>query len=119
TPSSSPPNLRACAPPGRLTCCVGVVPAGCSTAGVRCFCLRFSSERMTTMNRREVLRALGATAVGLTAATGGKVYADEKGAGGEHDEMGKRTAKSCSDCANACNAGFHHCHQQLAAGKKE
>src|SRR5437660_85839 len=71
------------------------------------------------MNRREVLSALGATAVGLAAVTGGEVYADEKGGHSEHDEMGKKTAKNCSDCANACNAGFHHCHQQLAAGKKE
>jgi ketopantoate reductase len=33
--------------------------------------------------------------------------------------MAQTTAKMCSDCANACDGGFHHCHEQVATGKKE
>lgn len=72
------------------------------------------------MNRREILGALGATAAGL-AITGPEAFGQEPGrrGGGGRDEMAQRAAKACSDCMNACNEGFHHCYEQLAAGKKE
>ena len=81
------------------------------------------------MKRRDVLGALGVTAgfaiaspmvfgqeKNQTKKAEGKQQAKE---GGSHEQMAKNTAKSCSDCANECEAGYHHCHQQLAAGKKD
>lgn len=78
------------------------------------------------MDRREVLGVLGATAAGLVTASGTAAFGQQREAATEqhdghdqHGQMGKETAKSCSDCANECEAGFHHCHQQVAAGKRE
>ena len=74
------------------------------------------------MDRREVLGMLGATAAGLVTATGTAAFGQEarQAAGqGGHEGMGKDSAKLCSDSANECEAGFHHCHQQVVAGKRE
>jgi hypothetical protein len=74
------------------------------------------------MDRREMLGVLGATAVGLVM-TGGKAFGqEEKGSqkhGSEHQALASKCAKTCSDGANECNEGFHHCYEQLVAGKKE
>ena len=73
------------------------------------------------MDRREMLGTLGATAAGLAAMAAGDAYAEapQKKGHDEHDAMSQKTGKTCSACMNACNEGFHHCHEQLAAGKKE
>ncbi len=74
------------------------------------------------MNRREMLGTLGVTAAGLavagSTALGQEKKPDHKGHG-EHYEAAQKCAKTCSDCANECNEGFHHCFEQLVAGKKE
>ena len=66
------------------------------------------------MIRTTILGA--ALALAFAAGTGREVYAQEKS---EHHKMSLKSAKNCGDCANACNEGFHHCLQQLVAGKKE
>lgn len=74
------------------------------------------------MDRRKMLGVLGAGAAGL-AMTGSNVFGQEKMPDhkdhGEHDAMAQKCAKTCSDCMNECNKGFHHCFEQLVAGKKE
>lgn len=72
------------------------------------------------MNRRNVLGLFGGAAAGM--AVNGALAQGKRAAnkgGGEHDQMAHDMAKTCADCAHECNEGFHHCHQQLAAGKKE
>lgn len=78
------------------------------------------------MDRREALGVLGATTVGLVAAGAPAAFGQQREATGQQQGghegmagMGKETAKACSDCANACEAGFHHCHEQVEAGKRE
>lgn len=75
------------------------------------------------MNRREMLGTLGVTAAGL-AVTGGSALAQEKKASAppahdEHHNAAQRCARTCSECMDECNEGFHHCFEQLTAGKKE
>ena len=73
------------------------------------------------MQRREVLGLLGTAAVGLAVAS--DAPAQERQAGrkrdGGHGGHARETAKTCGDCAEECDAGFHHCHEQLAAGKQD
>src|SRR5207302_979066 len=71
----------------------------------------FSQYEEMTMIRSTILGAALVLAFG--AGPGDEVYAQEKRGRSEHHKMSVKTAKSCSDCANACNEGFHHCHQQL------
>ena len=66
------------------------------------------------MDRRELLGVLGATAAGLAAVSGSGAYSQEKKEGQKkghqgHEAMAEKTGKTCSDCANDCNKGFHHC----------
>ena len=64
---------------------------------------------------------MGATAAGLAAGAGASAQerqAERRGRG-EHDEHAKMNARTCSECADECDAGFHHCHEQLAAGKTD
>jgi hypothetical protein len=68
------------------------------------------------MNRRESLSALGAAAAGLTALAGAQVRAADAQQHGDHFAT---CAKACADCQQQCDACFHHCATQLAAGKKE
>lgn len=71
------------------------------------------------MDRREMLGMLGATAAGLTAAAG-KAGAHQQGAGGAQDgDIHERCAEACVDCEKHCNHGFHHCYQQVQAGKQD
>ena len=70
------------------------------------------------MDRREVLATLGAAAAGLAAGAGTSAR-ELRAEGGGHDEHAKKTARTCSECADECDAGFHHCHEQLVAGKKD
>jgi len=75
------------------------------------------------MDRRELLGVLGATAAGLVAVAGGGARAQEpKGhahEGGQHDDIHSRCAQACADCMRDCEECFHHCAQQVAAGKRE
>ena len=68
------------------------------------------------MDRRELLGTLGATSAALAAITGGSAIAQEGHAHKEGD-IHEKCAVDCSNCANECNQGFHHCYQQLQAGK--
>lgn len=68
------------------------------------------------MHRRELLTTMGAATAGLVAVTGGEAHAQEgRGGGDVHD----RCAKDCAEAMVACNKGFHHCYQQVQAGKRE
>ena len=74
------------------------------------------------MNRREMLGTVGVAAAGL-ALTGGEAFGQDKTPDhknhNEHGALARQCAKTCSDCTNECNEGFHHCYEQLVAGKKE
>jgi hypothetical protein len=65
------------------------------------------------MHRRELLGALGATAAGLVAVTGGEAHAAPL------DKAHENCLKACTDCAAECNETFYHCYTRLAQGKKE
>jgi hypothetical protein len=69
------------------------------------------------MVRRDLLGVLGTSAAALLAATGRAVGALEQGQhrSGAHADC----QKACQDCARSCNETFHHCYEQVAAGKKE
>jgi hypothetical protein len=69
------------------------------------------------MNRRKLLGALGATATGVIAATGGQALAQHERGHHEHGDLHERCAQACVDCEKDCNHGFHHCFQQVQAGK--
>jgi hypothetical protein len=70
------------------------------------------------MDRRELLGALGAGAIGLTALS---AHADEKS--DDHccdlDKTHEDCLKACSECAKACQFTFHHCYKKVAEGKAE
>jgi hypothetical protein len=69
------------------------------------------------MDRRDLLCVLGTTAAGLVAATGRAVGAVDQAHvhSGAHGDC----QKACQDCGRSCNETFHHCCEQVAAGKKE
>ena len=71
-----------------------------------------------TMDRREMLGALGAGAIGLTALT---AKADDKS--DDHccdlDKTHEDCLKACSDCAKSCDMTFHHCYTKVAEGKAD
>jgi hypothetical protein len=69
------------------------------------------------MDRREMLGAVGLGAVGL-AVTGGVARGQQGGAPGQEADIHERCAEACSDCEKECNQGFHHCYQQVQAGKQ-
>ena len=74
------------------------------------------------MHRREALGLSGAAAAGLAATS--VAAAQERPAGREGGRSGRgeharKTAESCSGCADERDGGFRHCHEQLAAGEKE
>jgi hypothetical protein len=69
------------------------------------------------MDRREMLGMLGAGAVGLAAVSGRQAAADEPSAANK--AVHKECLEACSDCAKACDMGFHHCLTEVAAGNKE
>ena len=64
------------------------------------------------MDRRELLGAVGAAAAGLVA-TG------RAGAAPTHDrdKAHEDCLKACTHCKEECDAMFHHCLGELAAGK--
>ncbi len=64
------------------------------------------------MDRRELLGMLG---VGLTALSGREALA----ADAKLDAVHKECLEACSDCAKACDMGFHHCYTEVAEGKRE
>lgn len=67
------------------------------------------------MNRREALTALGVSAAGLTALTGGQARSAEEHKHGEHFDT---CAKACADCQVACDGCFRHCADLVARGNK-
>src|SRR5512147_223179 len=75
--------------------------------------LAYSMRRMT-MDRRELLGVLGATAAGLVAVASGREARAE-----HEDDIHETCAEACSDCEKQCNRGFHHCYTQVRAGKQE
>jgi len=72
----------------------------------------------TPMDRREMLGALGAGAVGLVAMSAQAADKSEDSCC-ELDQVHADCLKACADCAKACDQTFHHCYTQLAEGKKE
>jgi hypothetical protein len=68
------------------------------------------------MDRRELLGVLGATAAGLaTVAGAGEARASQEG----KDDIHERCARACMDCEMMCNHAFHHCYEQIKAGKQD
>ena len=61
------------------------------------------------MDRRDLLSALGAGAVGLVALGGGTARADQEHEHGEH-------VKTIGECALVCNQAAHHCLSELKKG---
>src|SRR4028119_1019888 len=71
------------------------------------------------MNRREILSVLGAGAAGLAAVPTGLALARQEKGNHEHDhEAHQDCLKACSDCADECNAMFHHCLELTREGKQ-
>jgi hypothetical protein len=70
------------------------------------------------MDRRELLGALGVTAAGLVAVSGAEARAQEAGGRAGRD-IHEQCAEACVNCEKECNQGFHHCYQQVTAGKQE
>lgn len=70
------------------------------------------------MNRREILGALGATAVGLTALKQVGAQEPVAKAHNEHGEHFMKCAKVCADCQLQCDSCFKHCLALLADGKR-
>lgn len=69
------------------------------------------------MDRREILGLLAAGTAGLGAFGVRGARAAETP---EHrDTPHEACVKACKECATTCAAMFHHCAEQLAAGKKE
>ena len=72
------------------------------------------------MNRREILGALSAGTAGLVAVSAGRVAAEhEDEPAHHHDKVHEDCLQACSDCEKSCDETFHHCFQEVAAGKKE
>ncbi len=78
--------------------------------------------------RREMLGVLGTGAAGLALLTNrSEAAAGQAPASGDahanhdprHAEMLKECDEACGHCEAACNAAFHHCISQAAAGKSE
>jgi hypothetical protein len=71
------------------------------------------------ITRRNVLDALGATAIGLTLLTREAEAADGASDGDDPKNAGMKRSccDACGECAQACEKGFHHCVEQAAAGK--
>lgn len=72
-----------------------------------------------TMDRRAMLGIVGATAAGLSAATGGTAHAqqDEGRKQLDKDKIHRECAEACFHCEHECSTGFHHCYKQVQAGK--
>ena len=69
------------------------------------------------MDRREALGLLGAGTASLAAIGAGGALAAENP---EHrDNPHEACLKACKACATECAEMWHHCVEQLAAGKKE
>lgn len=68
------------------------------------------------MNRRDVIRVLGAAGVALTAAATVGTAADDKR--GEADVF-TACGKACRDCLADCEECYRHCADLLAGGQKD
>lgn len=73
------------------------------------------------MNRRNVLGALGATAVSLGTYASANAQGAKKSEehANHHDSHFDACAKACADCQLKCHSCHHHCEDLVAAGKKE
>jgi hypothetical protein len=78
--------------------------------------------------RRELFGVLGTGAAGLALMANRSEAGDERAAqAGEkhagpdprHEAMLRECDEACGHCEAACNAAFHHCISQAAAGKAE
>ena len=69
------------------------------------------------MDRREALGILGAGTVGLLSMGLGEAHAAD--APKHNEDPHAKCLKACQECATACGEMFHHCVEQLTAGKKE
>lgn len=67
------------------------------------------------MDRREMLGIMGAGSAGLLAAAGTAAAAP----GGRRDKAHQECLDACTDCAQECEATFHHCAKLAAGGQKE
>jgi hypothetical protein len=69
------------------------------------------------MDRRELLSALGAGAVGMaTLSRTVHAAADPEEHAHHRDQVHEDCMKACNDCSRACNETAAHCLEQLAAG---
>jgi hypothetical protein len=70
------------------------------------------------MDRRELLGALGAGAVGLAALSRGEARADDEKEHHhhEHDKVQEACLKACGECARDCNEAAAHCLEMLGEG---
>jgi hypothetical protein len=71
------------------------------------------------MDRREMLGALGAGAIGLT--TLSAAHADDAGTDQccTLDKTHEDCFKACSECAKTCDLTFNHCYTKVAEGKTD
>jgi Domain of Unknown Function (DUF326) len=72
-------------------------------------------------NRREWLGVMGTGAAGFALLNRRAEAGDDPviQAGDKHSAMLKECAEACGHCEATCNATFHHCVTQAAAGKAE
>jgi len=68
------------------------------------------------MNRREILGALGAGAVGWVTVSGSEAQAQHPH---HHDKVHGDCLKACNDCAVVCNETYHYCFDHIKDGHKE
>jgi hypothetical protein len=69
------------------------------------------------MDRRDLLGVLGTTAAGLFAVNARARGADDQAQ--HHSGAHSECQQACQNCARSCSETFHHCYEQVAAGKKE
>jgi hypothetical protein len=68
------------------------------------------------MDRRELLTALGAGAVGVATLSRETARGQEEHAHHQRDKVHEDCMKACIACARACNETARHCLEQLAEG---
>lgn len=72
-----------------------------------------------TVTRRNVLLYILLAGAAVVVATQAQAEYKMVNQDHQHGDQFTMCAKACSDCQQQCDACFHHCATQLAAGKKE